>query len=313
MIQDYYKEKVVRIERNSRDTIDVKRIYVEAAGDLVTGVLLSQIIYWFLPNDKGQEKLRIEKEGRLWLAKKREDWWQECCISPKQFDRAIQILRDKGFVKTQIFKFIGNPTSHITLDWQKIHALWETVDEENRGEFPSSRDGNNDIDQRGSSKLTKGEVPLTENTSKTTAKTTAEKKQTKKPRSGEPTQNRTASQRELNGVSHESEHKSDSPTKKQPKPKSDKARPESIEQVQEFCQSLDLPATDGEYMWHHWQSNGYSVGNRPIKDWRAVIRKWKSAGYMPSQNVKGGGKSNGDSPWLQEQMDKASAITNGEW
>ena len=36
-------------ERRSRDTIDVKRCYVDVAGGLVAGVLLSQVVYWFLP------------------------------------------------------------------------------------------------------------------------------------------------------------------------------------------------------------------------------------------------------------------------
>jgi len=110
-------EDFQRLEAASRDTIDVKRCYIDLSGDLVTGILLSQIIFWFLPSSKGRNRLRIEREGKYWLAKSREEWWEECRISPKQFDRAIKILRDKGLVETRIFKFSGFPTLHVWLNW----------------------------------------------------------------------------------------------------------------------------------------------------------------------------------------------------
>ena len=100
-IKDFYQW-----EKISRDTIDVKRIYIDIAGDLVAGILLSQIIYWFLPGEKGS-KVKVNKDSRMWLAKKREDWWNECRISPKQFDRAIKILSDKELVITKNYKFNG--------------------------------------------------------------------------------------------------------------------------------------------------------------------------------------------------------------
>ena len=75
-------------ERASRDTLEVKRIYVDMAGDLVAGLVLSQIVYWHLPNREGKARLRVEREGDLWLAKARAEWWDECRISPKQADRA---------------------------------------------------------------------------------------------------------------------------------------------------------------------------------------------------------------------------------
>lgn len=103
-------------EEATKDTIDVKKVYIDAAGDLVAGVLLSQIVFWFTPNKQGAEKLRVKKEGKLWLAKGRDDWWEECRITPKQFDRAIKVLQSNGLVEKKIFKFNGDPTVHITID-----------------------------------------------------------------------------------------------------------------------------------------------------------------------------------------------------
>lgn len=103
----------IKWEDLDKDVIKVKRMYVDITEDLIAGLLLSQIIYWHLPSKQGGLKLRVKKEGHLWLAKSREDWWEECRISPKQFDRAIQILIDKGFIDKQLFRFNGSPTVHI--------------------------------------------------------------------------------------------------------------------------------------------------------------------------------------------------------
>jgi hypothetical protein len=93
-------------ESRSRDTIEVKRCYVDVAGgDLIAGILLSQIIYWHLPDHEGQPRLRIERQGYKWLAKKRDDWWKECRITPKQFDTAIKLLESKNLIVTALYKY----------------------------------------------------------------------------------------------------------------------------------------------------------------------------------------------------------------
>lgn len=42
-------------EMRSRDCIKVKRCYIDVAQDLEAGVLLSQIIYWHLPDKEGEQ------------------------------------------------------------------------------------------------------------------------------------------------------------------------------------------------------------------------------------------------------------------
>lgn len=53
--------------------------------------------------------------------------------------------------------------------------------------------------------------------------------------------------------------------------------------VEEFCVSLGLPKNDGTACFHKWQGNGWTNGGEQIRDWKATIRSWKAAGYMPSQ------------------------------
>lgn len=154
-------------EQLSRDTIDVKRAYIDVAEDLVAGILLSQIIYWNLPSQNGKTKLRVKKDGELWLAKTREDWWDECRITPRQCDRALKILVDKKLVEKEIFKFNGNPTTHIKLNFdvltQCLSVITQTgITKSPKGEEPNNPKGKNEIDQM--------EISLTETTTKTTTK-----------------------------------------------------------------------------------------------------------------------------------------------
>jgi hypothetical protein len=154
-------QELYQLEQFSRDSFRVKRTYIDAADDLVAGLLLGQVVYWNLPNEKGKSKLRVKKKDEYWLAKGRNDWWDEIRITPKQFDRAIKILKDKGFVETQNFKFNGSPTVHIKLNvsevTEKVSSLLTT------GENGNSPKVKKEVDQEG--------ISLTEITSETTSKT----------------------------------------------------------------------------------------------------------------------------------------------
>lgn len=110
-------------EKASRDCLDFKRCYVDMTQDLIAGLLLSQIVYWHLPDSYGNSKLRVEKKGYLWLAKARFEWWDECRITPKQFDRACVELEQRQLIATDVFKFAGNPTKHIRLNWDVFLRL----------------------------------------------------------------------------------------------------------------------------------------------------------------------------------------------
>ena len=111
------RQEFIAWEQVSRDTIDVKRCYIDIAGDLVAGVLLSQIVYWHLPDKDGNDKLQVVKGGEKWLAKGRENWWEECRITPRQFDRACTLLESLGLIATDLKRFNGNPTKHIRICW----------------------------------------------------------------------------------------------------------------------------------------------------------------------------------------------------
>lgn len=69
-------------------------------------------------------------------------------------------------------------------------------------------------------------------------------------------------------------------------------------EVEDFCESLSLPRSDGEAMFLHWQEKGPAK----VKDWKATIRKWKSFGYLPSQKIRP--DRNGKGPVVPTQTRK---------
>lgn len=103
-------------EKSSKDTIDFKRVYADMAGDTLAGLVLSQIVYWHIPNKQGLSKLCIQKEGNWWIACTRAEWWESTRLTPRQIDRVLQILEDKHLIVKKVFKFAGSPTVHVRIN-----------------------------------------------------------------------------------------------------------------------------------------------------------------------------------------------------
>jgi hypothetical protein len=59
----------------------------------------------------------------------------------------------------------------------------------------------------------------------------------------------------------------------------------SMDELKAYAVGLGMPASDGESMFDHWESNGWRNGSSATKDWQAGMRKWKSQGWLPSQKA----------------------------
>ena len=117
------------LEKTLDDQIKFKRIYVDIAGDLVAGILLGQILYWWGFDEYGNRRATIEHDGKIWIAKTREAWWDEIRITCYQFDRAAEILSKKGLIETGLWKFGLSPTKHIRpIDLNVIKAINSILD-----------------------------------------------------------------------------------------------------------------------------------------------------------------------------------------
>jgi hypothetical protein len=123
-------ETFLRWEEKSRDTIDFKKAYVDMAGDVIAGLMLSQIVYWYLPGQAGKTKLRVERDSHLWLVKSRDEWWEECRLTPREVDRARKVLESRNLVEVKLYKFNGSPTQHIRIREAEFVKAWQAVVQE---------------------------------------------------------------------------------------------------------------------------------------------------------------------------------------
>lgn len=109
----------------SRDTIDFKKLYVDMAeGDILAGLVLSEVVYWHLPDRHGQSKLGIRHDDYDWIACPRREWWDRVRMTPRQFDRALKTLTGSELLVKEIFGFRGVRTVHIRINWTIFYQKW---------------------------------------------------------------------------------------------------------------------------------------------------------------------------------------------
>jgi hypothetical protein len=58
---------------------------------------------------------------------------------------------------------------------------------------------------------------------------------------------------------------------------------EGVLKVKEFCSTIGIIEADAEWFFWKCHGNGWKNGGEPIKDWKATLRSWQKAGYLPSQ------------------------------
>lgn len=154
-------DKFLALKEAEQQRVNFEMTYVDVAGgDLVAGLLLSQIIYWFLPNKEGKVKTRVTYKGRRALAKNRGAWYGEIRVTPRQYDRAIAILIKLNIVDVVNSMFGKNKTPFIMLNEDVFLSLYEqAISRFHQTVKPVSPNGNTGFDE--------SVKPSTETTAKT--------------------------------------------------------------------------------------------------------------------------------------------------
>ena len=78
----------------------------------------------------------------------------------------------------------------------------------------------------------------------------------------------------------------------EPEPRTNKGTC-TLDEARAFARELGLPESDGESCFHKWEGNGWKNGTNRVKDWKATVRSWKTAGYLPSQKNQNGFSQSG--------------------
>ena len=113
MIQDLSFQKW---HAETNDSLDFKKTYVDMVDDLVAGLMLSQIVSWYLPNQDGPP--RVEKNGMILYVKEHQQWYASCRITKSRARRALTILKKKEVVITEVHLFEQKATTYIRINWE---------------------------------------------------------------------------------------------------------------------------------------------------------------------------------------------------
>ncbi len=65
---------------------------------------------------------------------------------------------------------------------------------------------------------------------------------------------------------------------------------EGLDRVREFSKGEGISQSDADWFYWKGKGNGWTNGGEPIRDWKATIRSWKRAGYLPSQKQSNNGQ-----------------------
>ncbi len=69
-------------------------------------------------------------------------------------------------------------------------------------------------------------------------------------------------------------------------PDTDNGSDSGLERVREFARGEGISDSDAQWFYFKGKGNGWTNGGEPIRDWKATLRSWKRAGYLPSQKKK---------------------------
>ena len=106
-------------------------IYTDMAGDVLAGLVLSQICFWHRANtETGKTKLRVAKDGRLWAAISVKEMQGYTHMTPSQITRCYNLLAKKNLILKKVWRFAGTPTTHISLNWPVFKAEMARCEQE---------------------------------------------------------------------------------------------------------------------------------------------------------------------------------------
>lgn len=109
---------------SNRDFVVRRDLFDLLEGDWPAASLLSQIVWWFTPKKEGGSKLRVKRDGLMWIAKTRNEWMVECGLTRNQYDRVISMLKRKKMIEVRVMKFAGIAMNHIHVSSENL-VVWK--------------------------------------------------------------------------------------------------------------------------------------------------------------------------------------------
>jgi len=116
-----FMEGWLRGDSSAEDRIYSNKMYIYINDNhLHDGMIFNQLMYWSGYDKNGNRRLRAEQDGHMWIAKEYKDWWKECCVNENTAKKAINRMAKSGLIIKKVFKFNGQPTTHLRINFDKF-------------------------------------------------------------------------------------------------------------------------------------------------------------------------------------------------
>lgn len=130
--------KYSAIQKAAEDKIGVQKIYIDMTNDIPAAFILDEIIFFTLPKNGTRSSLRIWKDGYLWMAVQRKDWWDRKRLTERQADTAIKKLEELNLIVKSVHKFNGQSSQHFRLNIPEFFRQYgEALEKDNPPEDQS--------------------------------------------------------------------------------------------------------------------------------------------------------------------------------
>ena len=106
--------ETLRAFGGNTNSIVVPRAFVEFAGSLEAGMLLSQLLYW---SERSAIRNRVYKTDA--------EWQEELSLKQYSVRKARSELEELGLIKTEVHRANGSPTVHYFINEDAIAEKWE--------------------------------------------------------------------------------------------------------------------------------------------------------------------------------------------
>lgn len=139
-------KKYAAIQKASEDKVGCQKIYVDMTDDIKAALVLDEIIFFTLPRPgTGKSALRIFKNGYLWMAVRRAEWWDRKRLKEREADLAIEKLEKLELIVKSVHRFNSLPTVHLRLNIDKFFKLYFEILEHDNPPEDESDTGMSDI------------------------------------------------------------------------------------------------------------------------------------------------------------------------
>lgn len=141
--------------------IMIDEVFLDMCENWNAAILLTRLVYWYLPDQNGSSKLRVFDKDGEWIAKSYKDIQKETRLTEYQVRDALKVLSEKKLINKKIKKFNAIPTLHLQINKANFEQAYKEVIEIYQKELNSQK--KNKIDENEESECMKPTNRFVEN------------------------------------------------------------------------------------------------------------------------------------------------------